>query len=143
MNLIQPRRFATAFGAIYLAVGLIGFALTGFDDPVATHGHLLVIFEVNPLHNAAHLAIGAILLGAAAATTRLLRIVVAAVGVTYGILGVVGLGLVGTDANLLALNHADNVLHLVTAAVAGLALWSTRHDIRSRRPVADSATTGR
>ena len=60
----SPNRLvATIFGAVYLLVGLLGFIYTGGVGFVATTGGLLLgIFEVNPLHNIAHLLIGAALL---------------------------------------------------------------------------------
>src|SRR6186997_1525164 len=60
----SPNRIvATVFGAVYVLVGLLGFAVTGGVGFIATEGGLLLgIFEVNPLHNIAHLLIGAALL---------------------------------------------------------------------------------
>ena len=60
----SPNRLvATIFGAVYILVGLLGFAVTGGVGFIATEGGLLLgIFEVNPLHNIAHLLIGAALL---------------------------------------------------------------------------------
>ncbi len=60
----SPNRLvATIFGAVYLLVGLLGVAVTGGVGFISTDGGLLLgIFEVNPLHNIAHLLIGAALL---------------------------------------------------------------------------------
>ncbi len=68
----SPNRLvATIFGAVYLLVGALGFAYTGGVDFIATRGGLLLgIFEVNPLHNVAHLLIGAALLIAGLASAR-------------------------------------------------------------------------
>src|SRR5918999_5367901 len=57
--------FALVFGAVYLLVGIIGFAFTGIDDFASTSGDKLIIFQINPLHNIVHIAIGAVWLGAA------------------------------------------------------------------------------
>ena len=59
----SPNRLvATIFGAVYILVGLLGFAVTGGVGFLATEGGLLLgIFMVNPLHNVAHLLIGAAL----------------------------------------------------------------------------------
>ncbi|MGH3860886.1 DUF4383 domain-containing protein [Actinokineospora sp.] len=54
-----------AFGAVYLLIGLVGFALTAGTGFAATSGPHLLFFEINPLHNLVHLAIGALLVGAA------------------------------------------------------------------------------
>lgn len=39
------------------------------------------------------------------------------VGVVYLAVGIVGLFLTSSEANILALNHPDNVLHLASALV--------------------------
>jgi hypothetical protein len=51
---------ALVIGAVYVLVGLVGFAVTGFDGFAEPDGELLLgIFEINPLHNIVHLLIGA------------------------------------------------------------------------------------
>ena len=66
MNSSPNRLVATVFGAVYLVVGALGFAVTGGVGFLATDGGLLLgIFAVNPLHNIAHLLIGAALVIAA------------------------------------------------------------------------------
>ena len=115
----SPNRIvATIFGAVYLLVGLLGFAVTGGVGFIATEGGLLLgIFEVNALHNIAHLLIGAALLIAGLANVRAAKGVNTTVGAVYLLLGVVGFFLVGTAANILALNVADHFLHLASAVV--------------------------
>ncbi|MBO3747778.1 DUF4383 domain-containing protein [Streptosporangiaceae bacterium NEAU-GS5] len=103
------------FGAVYLLVGLVGFAVTSGVGFAAHEGHDFLFFELNPLHNIIHIAIGVLLAGAAyigrasAANTL--------VGAVYAAVGVVGLFLTSSDLNILALNHPDNFLHLATATV--------------------------
>src|SRR3954463_6159225 len=101
------RLLATIFGVVYLLVGVLGFIVTGFSNFAGTDGDTLIVFDVNPLHNIVHLAIGALLLlsskdVAAAKGSN------TAVGAVYLLVGVLGLFLIGTDANILALNGADN-----------------------------------
>lgn len=49
------------------------------------------------------------------------------VGTVGPVAGLLGLTLVGSDGDVLALNHSANLLHLLTAAVAMWAAWvSTR-----------------
>jgi len=115
----SPNRLvATIFGAVYLLVGALGFAVTGGVGFIATEGGLLLgIFEVNPLHNIAHLLIGAALLIAGLASATAAKTVNIIVGTTYLLLGVVGFFLVGTALNILALNTFDHFLHLASALV--------------------------
>ena len=116
------RTFALAFGVVYLLVGLVGFAVTGFDDWLATDtGELLLWFELNPLHNVVHLAIGLALVGGGARPTSA-RAIAAVVGVVYALVGVIGFFAVGEEWNILSLNHADNWLHIATAVLALLAV---------------------
>jgi hypothetical protein len=112
------QRFAYSFGAAYLLVGLVGFGVTGGVDFAAPDGKDLLLFGLNPLHNVVHLAVGGLLVLGARAGASASRNVNVLVGAVYLVVGVVGLFLVGKDANIVALNHPDNALHLATALVA-------------------------
>ena len=128
MRTSPNRLVATIFGAVYLLVGLLGFAFTGGVGFVATQGGLILgIFEVNPLHNVAHLLIGAALLIAGLTRVAAAKAVNITVGAVYLLLGIVGFFLVGTGANILALNTPDHFLHLVSAIVLlGVGLGAER-----------------
>jgi hypothetical protein len=128
MRTSPNRLVATIFGAVYLLVGLLGFAVTGGVGFVATKGGLLLgIFEVNPLHNIAHLLIGAALLIAGLTRVAAAKAVNTTIGAVYLLLGIVGFFLVGTGANILALNTPDHFLHLVSAIVLlGVGLGADR-----------------
>ncbi|GAA1715433.1 DUF4383 domain-containing protein [Isoptericola hypogeus] len=108
------RLLATVFGIVYLLVGLAGFAVTSGVGFAATEGKDLLLFEVNPLHNIVHLGVGAALL-VASRSVRAAKGVNVTIGAVYLLVGVLGLFLVGTGANIIALNGADNVLHLASA----------------------------
>lgn len=112
------RQFGYAFGAVYLLVGLLGFAVTSGVGFAATQGGTLIAFEVNPLHNVVHLAVGALLVAGAAGGSARSRSVNLLVGGVYLTVGLLGFALVGSSFNLLALNQADNFLHLATAVAA-------------------------
>jgi hypothetical protein len=135
----SPNRLvATIFGAVYILVGLLGFAVTGGVEFLATEGGLLLgIFMVNPLHNIAHLLIGAALLIAGLASARAAKTVNIVVGGAYLLLGIVGFFLVGTALNILALNTFEHFLHLASALVLlGVGLGAergVRSDLSSRR----------
>ena len=116
---MDVRRFAQVFGAVYILVGVVGFVLTGFGGFAgSTPGGTIVLFDVNPLHNIVHLGVGAAWL---ASSTRVdwARTVSLVIGAVYLLVGVLGLFLAGDDSlNILALNQADNLLHLVSGALA-------------------------
>jgi len=112
-------------GLVFLLVGLVGFVITGFDDFAGHHtGDTLLGFELNGLHNVAHLVFGV-------AGIMLWRHVRGAMA--FGLLLVVGyaavlafgVAAVGEDWNVLSINTPDNWLHLgfvvLGAVIAALA----------------------
>ncbi len=112
------RLLGVVFGAVYLLVGILGFFVTsgvGFFDPEG--GLLLGIFEVNIFHNVAHLLIGAALLLAGLSSVSAAKATNTTVGAAYLLLGIVGLFITDSPANILAINGADNVLHFLSAAL--------------------------
>ena len=116
---MDVRRFAQVFGAVYILVGIVGFVLTGFGGFASTTpGGTIVLFDVNPLHNIVHLAVGGAWL-ASSARVDTARTVSLVIGAVYLLVGLLGLFLAGDHSlNVLALNQADNVLHLVSGALA-------------------------
>ncbi len=121
MTLAQ--RFAQIFGAVYLLVGILGFLpvppiLVPADLPVIgpLEGFVLGLFAVNWLHSLVHLAIGAAGL-ASYRNSAGARSYAIGIGVLYLLLFVIGL-ILPTVFGLVPLNSADNILHLVSGAVA-------------------------
>jgi ABC-type transport system involved in multi-copper enzyme maturation permease subunit len=124
---------ALVIGAIYTLVGILGFFVTGFDQFASETNKTLLGFEVNPLHNLVHLAIGlaGLALWSRLDTARIYGWLLAA---GYGLTFLYGLFAAGNrDINFLSINGADNGLHLVSA-LAGLAiaLWPVRRDVATR-----------
>lgn len=109
---------AYALGALYVGLGLVGFAVTGGLGVTSTEGARLIGFELNPLQNVAHIALGVLLAAGAASGARPARVMHVSVGLALLGLAISGLFLVGTDANVLALNQADNGFHMASAALA-------------------------
>jgi hypothetical protein len=112
-----PEWVVLAFGIVYLAVGALGFAVTSGVGFAARNGDTLLGFEVNPLHNIVHLAIGAALVAGFVGGLRPAGLVATLIGAVYLLVGVVGPFITGTDANILALNTADHFLHIGSAVV--------------------------
>lgn len=118
MSKSPNRLLGVIFGAVYVVVGLLGFTVTAGTGFFATEGGLLLgIFEVNMFHNVAHLLIGAALLIAGLSNVRAAKATNTTIGAAYLLLGIVGLFIVGSAFNVLALNAADHVLHFASAAV--------------------------
>lgn len=120
--------FAVVVGVAYLAIGVIGFAVTGFTGGVLDGPDTLIGFDLNPFHNVVHIGVGLILL-----VTGSLRDPVIAQGALIGgglvyLLAAV-LGFLG-GLEIISINSGDelaldNFLHLfsglaaVTAGVVG------------------------
>lgn len=117
-GLTPAERFARWSGALYAGIGIVGFGLTGLGDPMAISGHQLGLLEVNPLQNLLHLLVGTALLVGGSAGARPARTLSLLTATAFGVSGLFGFALIGTEVNVLALNHATNAVHLMTAAVA-------------------------
>jgi hypothetical protein len=111
------QRFAQVFGAVYLLVGLLGFAFTGLSDFAGTSDDKLLLFGVNPLHNLVHLGVGALWLASSRSESSA-RAVSTLIGAVYLLVGVLGLFINGgSELNILNINQPDNALHLASAAL--------------------------
>lgn len=98
---------AQVFGIVLVLVGLVGFVM----DPV-------LVFDVNTAHNVVHLLSGAALLGAAyynnGGMAKQANITIGAVYLLVTLAGFLNLADINT---LLAINNADNWLHLLLGVV--------------------------
>jgi cytochrome c oxidase assembly factor CtaG len=126
------RLVAYVLGAVFLLIGVLGFAVTTDVGFASREGDTLLGFEVNPLHNIVHLLVGAVLLLGATRGVAAARSANIAIGGTYLVVGLIGLFILDSSANILALNSADNVLHLVSAAALLGAGLATDKDNRRR-----------
>ncbi len=111
------QKYAILAGAVYAAVGVVGFFVTGFANfTERTNEAFLGIFYLNGFHNVVHLAVGAIWIGAGFVLTP-----VATEGVNFAIGGFYLLAAILGFLGYLSLvsvpggNDPDNYLHLVTA----------------------------
>jgi hypothetical protein len=101
---------AWVFGIVLTLVGVLGFV-----PGITTDMMLLGIFHVDSLHSIVHIVSGLAALAAAWGMYSA-RMYFQAFGVVYGLVTV--LGFVTGGAILFETNMADNLLHLVIAAVA-------------------------
>lgn len=115
--------FALVVGVVYLLIGIVGFAW-GFDDPAGfSDDNKLIIFHVNVLHNIVHIAIGAVLIGAAKAhaTAKTVNLAVGVVLLLVAVLGFLEVDFVAEWLNIFeGAGDPDNFLHLITGAAAVL-----------------------
>jgi hypothetical protein len=122
------KTYATILGWTFVVVAVAGFFLTGFGDFFGVDGETLILFGVKPAHNVIHLILGVTYLIGARASDEGARAVVLVLSSAYLLVGVLGLLLMEMSANILAINQADNILHLAVGAlgVAVVALTSRK-----------------
>lgn len=106
-------KLAWIFGIVLLAVGVLGFV-----PGVTADGQLLGIFTVDPLHNVIHLLSGALAIAAVWSAGQYVRLYFQVFGVVYGLVAVLGFVQGDNVLGLIMVNTADNLLHVVIAAVA-------------------------
>lgn len=104
---------ARVFGAIFIAVGLLGFV-----PPLVPGGNLLGLFPVNAVHNLVHIGLGA--WGVVAGVSLAAAVIYfRGIAIIYGLLAVLGLiPATHTLFGLAPIHGADVVLHAVLAVIA-------------------------
>ena len=115
--------YCLLFGAALLLAGLFGFiSSSSFSTGSGLEHKSFLGFDVNGWHNIVHLASGVVLL-AAANLRPTAKTIAIGFGTVYGIVTIWGL-IDGNDVlGIVAINGADNILHLVISAlgiVAGM-----------------------
>lgn len=116
MNL--PRIYAIVFGAVYTLVGVVGLLVA---PTLATA--TLIVFPVNVLHNAVHILVGVIGIGAFVSnrTVEYAR----GMAVLFAVLTLAGF-LPQPLLGLVPLGGLDIALHAATALLAAAAGWLYR-----------------
>jgi hypothetical protein len=113
----NAQKFARVFGAIYVLVGILGFIPAVGGSTSQTGNELLGIFGINLLHNVVHIAVGAAFLVGSSSDSAARGISIA-IGVVYLLVAVLGFMKLEFMVDLLAVNMADNILHVATAVLA-------------------------
>ena len=111
--------FALVVGIVYLLVGIVGFAVTGFTGITTDGQDKLIGFDLNVFHNVVHLAIGAgFILVSRLNDASIAQGVVIGGGLVYILAAVLGFG---NEMQILSINDefaADNFLHLFSGIAA-------------------------
>lgn len=107
------QKLAWVFAGVFIVLGILGYV-----PGVTADGHLLGIFEVDPVHNIIHLVSGLIFAFAAWSSAQYSRYAFIGFGIVYALVTIVGFLQGDTVLGLFGVNMADNVLHLVIAAAA-------------------------
>lgn len=106
-----PGAFRAALATTYLLIGILGFAVSGFEAFAASGGDQLVFFGINPLQNLIHLLLG----GLALSNARRNWFVAGALMLLLG---------VGRGFGFLGSNLAADIFHLLTGVI--FLVWSGR-----------------
>lgn len=125
---------AVIIGVVYLLLGLVGFAVTGFGDFVQNTNYTLLGFDLNPFHNVVHLTVGGFLLiivrfGRPATEGALMG-----GGLVYLLAAFLGFANSLQILSMEGAGNLDNVLHLVSGSAAfGLGLLSASRNAPAER----------
>jgi hypothetical protein len=123
------QRVMPLFGALYIGIGVIGFAFTGFGSFLQNTSDYILIpgLSVNPFHNIVHIAIGGFLLIMSRQSTTTAEGACLGVGIFYVAAFVIGF--VGpTNLTIISMQgrgDLENINHLLNGVVLlGLGLLS-------------------
>jgi hypothetical protein len=129
-NSSLAQKIMPLFGLLYVGIGLIGFAFTGFGNFLQNTGDDLLIagLSINPFHNVVHLTIGAFLIIMSRQGTSTAEGACLGVGIFYVAAFVIGF--VGpTNLTILSMDgrfDLENFNHLLNGIfLLGLGLIST------------------
>lgn len=109
-------------GASYVAVGIVGFFITGFGSFLADTGDTLLFgfASINPMHNLVHIAIGAFLIVMTRFSTATNEGALMGVGLFYIVAFVIGV-IAPDNLTIISMNGAgdgENLVHIVTGVTA-------------------------
>jgi len=127
------------FGVLYVVIGVIGFAVTGFSNFLQNTGDYIFLsgLSVNPFHNVVHIAIGGFLLIMSRQATSTAEGACLGVGIFYvaafviGLVGPTNLTIIGMEGR----GDLENFNHLLNGVILlGLGLASSAAtDAQARR----------
>lgn len=128
MGASLAQRMGVLFGLGYIALGVVGFAATGFGN-LTEGGDALAGIGLTPFHNIAHIGIGALLF-VMASQANVAAGEGAVMGVGLFLVVAFVIGLTGSDSlSILGIDGTDdvaNLLHLVSgAALLAIGLMSS------------------
>ena len=112
---------ALLIGGTYVAVGVLGFVLTGFDGFLAdSSDQLLGWASINPMHNLVHVLIGAFLITMTRFSTPTTEGALMGVGLFYIVAFVIGV-VAPDNLTIISMNGAadgENFIHIITGVSA-------------------------
>lgn len=131
------RHAAAAIAVVSLAMGILGFGVTGFDHVAESGRETVLAFSANPLQNVLHVAVGLGVLW----SVYVPRWVVPAAAGTSVLYAVIGLAGSSSGIGLVAMNPATAVLHVAVGSL-GLCLVGAAAAADRRRRSPHPTSTG-
>ncbi|MCI0619585.1 DUF4383 domain-containing protein [Candidatus Wolfebacteria bacterium] len=110
------KTWAWIFAAVFILIGILGFV----PGITTAEGNLLGVFEVDTMHNIAHMVTGLVALFVALGSERARRLFFQIFGWLYLLTTIIGFIQGDTVLGIIGANMADHFLHLVIAIVS---LW--------------------
>jgi hypothetical protein len=110
------KTWAWIFAIVFILIGILGFV----PGITTADGHLLGVFEVDTMHNIAHLITGLVALFVAFGSGRSQRLFFQIFGWLYLATTLIGFVQGDTVLGLISANMADHFLHL---AITIVSLW--------------------
>lgn len=109
-------------GASYVAIGIVGFFITGFDGFLRDTGETLLFgfASINPMHNVVHILIGAFLIAMTRFSAPTTEGALMGVGLFYITAFVIGVA-APDNLTIIAMNgvyDGENLVHIVTGVTA-------------------------
>jgi len=131
-NTSLAAKVALLMGVGYVAIGVIGFVITGFSDFTQNTDDTLLGFAINPAHNLVHLVVGTFLLAMSRFSAPVTEGALMGVGLFYVVAFVIGFVdttplKIGESVDSLTIismkgsGDLENFNHLINGVVALLA----------------------
>ena len=110
----MAKKLALVFGIVFVIVGILGF----IPNPIVG---MTGFFLTDAVHNIVHLLVGIILLVISLKAAAKSAVALKVFGIIYLVLAIIGFFSGSTILGLVAINGADNWLHLVLGIVIAAA----------------------
>ena len=117
----RQRNAQAALGTVLALLGVLGFAMGGMHQLFSTAGTELIVFNLNPVLNVIHIALGWMLLQGSVRIPSIQVAMCSAASVALLLLAGYGWAVAAQGTtNRLAVNGADTILHVTAATISAL-----------------------
>ncbi|MDR3570788.1 MAG: DUF4383 domain-containing protein [Candidatus Pacebacteria bacterium] len=125
------QKLAWAYAIVFVVIGLLGFIPMFVSEDL-----LLGVFSVTAMNNVLYLLSGLLAIAAAWVGGSYPRLYFKVFGILYAFAAIIGFAQGDTVVGLMAVNAANNTLHLIAAIVALWAGFGVKVEVPARAGVA-------